>query len=109
MEKIQIILSLIATGIALIGTITGLIIKLVKIIKQLSKTKNWKEILYVLFNSALTAELSGKTGNEKKYYVLNDLQKYCDEKQYDLDLDSFSTIINLVIKFANNFKEIAKK
>ena len=98
-------------------TIAGIIIGCLGLIAAalsilLSITKNDKvkrfaegalNIIAMLLPWMKKAEtFSGKTGAEKKVYVLDEAQKYCDENNIPFDKDFIAAKIEELIEFSKN-------
>lgn len=104
-ETAQGIITLCSTGVALLGAIVGLAIKLAAVIKQLIKDKNWQKILTMADAAILAAERSGKAGADKKTQVIEAVQAGCREAGIDCDLSELSAYIDKCISFSNNLKQ----
>ena len=105
LETTQGIITLISSGIVLLGTILGLSVNLYKSIKQVVKNKDWKKVIEVA-NAAITAaEKSGKCGADKKQMVIEAVEAGCKELNIILDLDQLSKYIDECIDFANKLNK----
>ena len=102
-ETTQGIITLITGACALIGTITGLAIKLYSAFKKIKEDKNWKKIIELADAAITEAEKSGKEGKDKKAQVIAVVEAACKELEIQCDLTALSEYIDKCIAFVNNF------
>lgn len=100
-ETTQGIITLISSGIVLIGAICGLGINLYKAMKQVIKNKDWGTIIKIADAAMTAAEQSGKSGADKKKLVIEAVEKSCKELNISFDFEQLSNYIDECIEFAN--------
>lgn len=86
-ELIVFILAGMATAIPLIA-------KLVKYVKVAIKEKNWTHFIKLLMRLMESAEDMFENGADKKAWVLQALDSLSDTLDYDIDLDTVSSMID---------------
>ena len=101
-ETTQGIITLVSTGVALLGLIISLVVKIVNSVKEIVKNKNWNKITSIALSAILAAEKSGKSGSDKKKMVIDSVQASCKAIGIDCDLSALNTYIDSCIDFANN-------
>lgn len=94
MDWIKLILSVFA------GLITAipLAIELAKSVRQSVKEKNWRYLLTTVLNLMESAEDTFETGEQRKQWVLDVVQKSSDTINYDIDIDVISKLIDDICK-----------
>lgn len=102
-ETTQGILTLVASGIAVFGTITGLAIKLADAFKKLKANKNWLKIIDIADSAMCEAEKTLKSGKDKKAQVIAAVEGACKELGIDCDLSELDKYIDDCIGFVNGF------
>lgn len=102
-ETTQGIITLITGACALMGTITGLAIKLYSAFKKIKGDKNWQKIIELADAAMTEAEKSGKEGKDKKAQVIAVVEATCKELEIECDLTALSEYIDECIDFVNNF------
>lgn len=90
LQEIYLLVGLIATGVGLIGTIIGFVIKIVNDVKQ-------KKLQKLIEQLMIEAEKTGMSGEEKKKYVIDGVIEY--GKQY------FVSAKDIVVKVSAYIEE----
>ena len=103
------IITLVSSGIALIGSIIGLAITLYKKLKELAKDKNWLKIMEIADTAILEAEKLTISGAEKKNVALGAIEAGCKAAGIVCDLTAVGDYIDQCIDFANGIKAAVKK
>lgn len=109
LEELDLILSLIATAIPLIGVILYLLAKLFKS-KRLEKIANeYAQYQDLMKGLIVQAEKFGsKQGDKKKEWVLEQLHSYAEKVGFDYDEDELSEMIEDVIDLTKKVNKRAK-
>ena len=97
MENVNIwseIIIAILTGLA---TCIPLIIKLIQIIKDSVKSKNWSPMMQTVLRLMAEAEELYQTGAEKKAYVLENIDALKGTLNYDVDMEVVDAMIDAII------------
>ena len=102
MENLNMILTLIITGVTLLGTLIGVGIKLWGAIKLIAKNKDWKKIMQIADAAMKQAEASGKAGAEKEQMAIEIIEASCKELGIVVDLDEVVKYIRDTIAFVNS-------
>ena len=102
-ETTQGIITLISTGVALIGAITGLAIKLYEAVKKIKADNNWLKIIAIADQAMTEAEKALKDGKDKKSQVIATVQGACKELGIECDLSALDKYIDDCISFVNGF------
>lgn len=105
LETTQGIITLISSGVALIGTILMLCIKLYSALKEVVKNKEWKKIIKLADSAMTAAEESGESGADKKQMVIAAVEAGCKELGVTVDLCKLSEYIDECIEFANKMNK----
>jgi hypothetical protein len=111
LETTEGILSLISTGLVLLGGLITVSVKLYNAIKQIIKDKNWRKIIAIADRAMEAAEKSGASGADKKAQVIEAVKAGCLEMGIDAMeyIDQLSTYIDECIKFFNDMKEASRE
>lgn len=94
MENIITILEFIAAIVAGVATAIPLIIKLIKYVEELHRSKNWGKLLGVVLNLMEDAEVLISKGADKKAWVMAGVENLADEIDYDIDEAQLSELID---------------
>ena len=78
-------------------TIIPLLIELVKYIRKSIKEKNWQSMLQIAMNLMAEAETKFDSGAEKKEWVLSMVKASAKSINYDIDEESLSQLIDIII------------
>lgn len=97
MENINFWVEIIKALLAGLVVCVPLVIKLVQVIKDSVKAKNWAPMMQLTLKLMSEAEDSYSTGAEKKEYVLNSIKAIKDTLNYDVDMDAISAMIDAII------------
>lgn len=87
-------IELIVFIVAGIATAIPLIANLVKYIKAATKEKNWTHLLKLLMRLMAQAEEMFEIGADKKTWVLGAVEALSDTIDYDVDIDTVSSMID---------------
>lgn len=102
-ETTQGIITLVSSGLVLLGTIIGLAIKLADAIKTIGKNKDWMKIIKIADAAMTEAEKTGKAGADKKAMVIAAVEAACKEMGVECDLSALNAYIDECIGFVNSF------
>lgn len=105
LETTQGIITLIASGVALLGTILTLCVNLYNALKEVVKNKEWNKIIKLADAAMTAAEKSDKSGADKKQMVIEAVQAGCKELGISVDLCKLSEYIDECIDFANKINK----
>lgn len=94
MENIITILEFLAAIVAGIATSIPLIIKLIRYVEELRRSRNWGKLLGVVFNLMEDAEVLIAKGADKKAWVMAGVENLADEIDYDIDEAQLSDLID---------------
>lgn len=87
----------------IVALLTGLVaciplaIKLVQVIKNSVKAKNWTPLMQLILKLMAEAEDNYSTGEEKKAYVIDSIKALESSLNYDVDVDAISAMIDAII------------
>lgn len=90
MEYLEYILAIVAG----VSTAIPLIVKLVSVVKENIREKNWNKMLDMLMGFMQVAEEKFETGAEKKEYVMAMIKASADQIDYTLDMEVISDMID---------------
>lgn len=84
----------------LTGLITciPLVVKLVQVIKDSVKSKNWTALMQLVLKLMAEAESNYSTGAEKKTYVIDSIEAIKSTLNYDVDMDAVSAMIDSLVE-----------
>ena len=74
-----------------------LVIKLVQVIKDSVKAKNWTPLMQLLLKLMAEAEDNYSTGAEKKAYVIDSIKALESSLNYDVDMDAIDAMVDAII------------
>jgi uncharacterized membrane protein len=74
-----------------------LVIKLVQVIKDSVRAKNWTPLMQLILKLMAEAEENYSTGEEKKAYVLDSVKALESSLNYDVDMDAISAMVDAII------------
>ena len=92
MDKLNIIVSILS-GIAVC---IPLVIKLIECVRMAIKEKNWSVVMQLVLQLMTEAENNYATGAEKKEYVMDSIIAIQDTLNYEIDMDTISTMIDSI-------------
>ena len=75
-----------------------LVIKLVQVIKDSVKAKNWTPLMQLMLKLMAEAEDNYSTGAEKKAYVIDSIKALESSLNYDVDIDAVSAMVDAIIE-----------
>lgn len=84
-----------------IATAIPLIVKLVQVMRQAIKEKNWRQVLNLVTKLMTEAEGKFDTGAERKEWVLMMIKASADTIEYDINLDVISEMIDSLCAMSN--------
>ena len=94
MENIITILEFLAAIVAGVATAIPLIIKLIKYVEELRRSRNWGKLLGVVLNLMEDAEVLISKGADKKAWVMAGVENLANEIDYDIDEAQLSELID---------------
>ena len=74
-----------------------LVIKLVQVLKDSVKAKNWTPLMQLLLKLMAEAEDNYSTGEEKKAYVIDSIKALESSLNYDVDIDAVDAMIDAIV------------
>lgn len=94
MENIITILEFLAAIVAGVATSIPLIIKLIKYVEEVRRSRNWGKLLGAVLNLMEDAEELISKGADKKAWVMAGVANLADEIDYDIDEAQLSELID---------------
>jgi hypothetical protein len=98
MENVEFWVNVVISILTGIATCVPLVIKLVQVIKESVKSKNWTALMQLVLKLMSEAETNFSTGAEKKDYVINSIEAVKDTLNYDVDMDAVSAMIDSLVE-----------
>ncbi len=86
-----------------------LVVKLVSVVEQCVREKNWNELVSLIIQFMNEAESLFSSGEERKNYVMIAIKASADTIDYDIDMDIVSNMIDdlcAMSKIVNAPKEV---
>ena len=96
MENVELWINMIIAILTGLATCIPLVIKLVQVVKEAVKAKNWTALMQLILKLMAEAEENYMTGAEKKTYVINGIEAVKDSLNYDVDMDAVSAMIDAI-------------
>lgn len=96
MDNIITILEFIAAIVTGISISIPLIIKLLKAVEELRRSRNWSKLVGVVLNLMEDAEVLIAKGADKKEWVIAGVENLADEIDYDIDREQLSDLIDRI-------------
>ena len=97
MENINFWIEIVIAVLTGLATCIPLAIKLVEVIKDSVRNKNWTPMMQLVLRLMAEAEENYSTGVEKKEYVLDSINAMKDSLNYDIDMDAVGSLIDAII------------
>lgn len=97
MENVELWVNIVISILTGIATCIPLVIKLVQVIKESVKSKNWTALMQLVLKLMAEAEENYSTGEEKKAYVMDSIEAMKDTLNYDVDMDAVSAMIDSIV------------
>jgi uncharacterized membrane protein len=97
MENVNIWVGIITAIVTGLATCIPLVIKLVQVIKDAVKSKNWAPLMQLILKLMAEAEDNYSTGVEKKTYVIDSIKALESSLNYDVDIDAVSAMVDAII------------
>lgn len=97
MTFIDVLLKIIVPILSGIATAIPLIIKLVQVIKEAAKSKNWTNLIKLVLQLMTDAEKNFSTGAERKQYVVDAVKAVEHTLNYDINEDVLNEIIDSIV------------
>ncbi len=97
MENVSFWFEIIVAILTGIATCIPLVIKLIQVIKDSVRAKNWAPLMQLLLRLMTEAEANFSTGAEKKKYVLDSVQALESSLNYDVDMEAISAMIDAIV------------
>ena len=97
MENVNLWVNIIIAVLTGIATCIPLVIKLIQVIKEAVKSKNWTALMQLVLKLMTEAEENYSTGAEKKAYVIDSINAVKSTLNYDVDMDVVNAMIDSII------------
>lgn len=97
MENVNLWINIIISVLTGLATCIPLVIKLVQVIKDAVKAKNWTPLMQLVLRLMTEAEENYSTGAEKKAYVIDSINALKGSLNYDVDMDAVDAMIDAII------------
>ena len=97
MENINFWIEIVIAILTGLATCIPLVIKLIEVIQDSVRNKNWAPMMQLVLRLMTEAEEQYSTGAEKKEYVLNSIDAMKDSLNYDIDMDAVGAMIDAII------------
>ncbi len=97
MENVEFWVNVVISILTGVATCVPLVIKLVQVIKESVKSKNWTALMQLVLKLMTEAEANFSSGEEKKAYVMDSIDAIKDTLNYDVDMDAVSAMIDSII------------
>lgn len=97
MENVNIWVGIITAILTGLATCIPLVIKLVQVIKDAVKSKNWTPLMQLILKLMTEAEENYSTGAEKKAYVIDSINALKGSLNYDVDMEAVSAMVDAII------------
>ena len=97
MENVNVWIEIIIAVLTGLATCIPLVIKLVQVIKDSVKAKNWAPLMQLVLRLMTEAEENYSTGAEKKAYVIDSNNALKGSLNYDVDMDAVDAMIDAII------------
>ena len=97
MENVNLWIEMIVAILTGLVTCIPLVIKLVEVVKDSVKAKNWTPLMQLILRLMTEAEKNYSTGADKKAYVMDSIEAMKHTLNYDVDMDAVSDMIDAII------------
>ena len=97
MENIEFWVNVVISVLTGVVTCIPLVIKLVQVVKESVKSKNWTALVQLVLKLMAEAEETNSTGEDKKNYVIKGIEAMKDTLNYDVDMEAVSAMIDSII------------
>lgn len=97
MENVNFWVEIIIAILTGLATCIPLAIKLVEVIKDSVKAKNWTPLMQLVLKLMAEAEENYSTGAERKAYVVDSIEAIKNTLNYDVDMSVVSDMIDSII------------
>lgn len=97
MENVNLWIEMIVAILTGLVTCIPLVIKLVEVVKDAVKAKNWTPLMQLILRLMTEAEKNYSTGAEKKAFVMDSIEAMKNTLNYDVDMDAVSDMIDAII------------
>lgn len=97
MENVNIWIEIVISVLTGIAACIPLVIKLVQVIKDSVKAKNWTPLMQLILKLMAEAEGNYSTGAEKKAYVIDSIEAIKGSLNYDVDMEAVSAMIDAIV------------
>lgn len=108
MENVELWVNVIISILTGIATCVPLVIKLIQVVKESVKSKNWTALMQLVLKLMAEAEENYSTGEEKKSYVMDSIEAMKDTLNYDVDMDAVSAMIDSIVIASKNINTKVK-
>ena len=97
MENVNIWIEIVIAILTGLATCLPLVIKLVQVVKDSVKAKNWTPLMQLVLRLMTEAEENYSTGAEKKAYVIDSIEAIKGTLNYDVDMEAVSAMVDAII------------
>ena len=108
MENVELWVNIVISILTGIATCVPLVIKLIQVVKETVKSKNWTALMQLVLKLMAEAEDAYSTGEEKKTYVMDSIEAMKDTLNYDVDMDAVSAMIDSIVIASKTINTEAK-
>ena len=98
MEHVEFWINVVISVLTGLITCIPLMVKLVQVIKDSVKSKNWTALMQLVLKLMSEAEVVYSTGAEKKDYVMNSIEAIKSTLNYNVDMDAVSAMIDSLVE-----------
>ena len=98
MENVNIWVEIIISILTGVAACIPLVIKLVQVVKDSVKARNWTPLMQLVLRLMVEAENNYSTGAEKKTYVLDSIEAVKGSLNYDVDMEVVSAMVDSIIE-----------
>ena len=97
MENVNFWINIIISVLTGIATCVPVVIRLIQVVKDAVKAKNWTPLMQIILRLMSEAEKLYTSGADKKEYVMSSIKAMEDTLQYDVDEDTIGTMIDSIV------------
>ena len=97
MENVNFWIEIVVAIVAGLSTCIPLVIKLVQVIRDAVKAKNWTPLMQLVLKLMAEAEENYSTGAEKKAYVIDSIKAIESTLNYDVEMNAVDAMIDAII------------
>lgn len=97
MENVELWINVIISILTGLATAIPLVIKLVSVVRESVKSKNWTALMQLVLRLMAEAEENYTNGEDKKTFVMDSIEAMKDTLNYDVDMDAVSAMIDSIV------------